>query len=92
MSYLCSVVLLIPGVGKENIFSAIKDVAYLNNMLGKVTKAKDIVVIGGGFIGVEFADEYKKNRGNSVTIIEMLSCCLRLALDEEFCIETRGFW
>lgn len=81
------VILPIPGVGKENVFSAIKDVAYLNNMLDKVNQAKDIIIIGGGFIGVEFADECKKNRDNSVTIIEILPHCLELALDEEFCIE-----
>jgi len=81
------VILPIPGVDKENVFSAIKDVAYLNNMLDKVNQAKDIIIIGGGFIGVEFADECKKNRDNSVTIIEILPHCLQLALDEEFCIE-----
>ena len=81
------VVLPIPGIDKENVFSAIKDVAYLNNMLDKVNKAKDIVIIGGGFIGMEFADECKKNRDNNVTIVEMLPHCLQLALDEEFCIE-----
>ncbi len=81
------VILPIPGVDKENVFSAIKDVAYLNNMLDKVNQAKDIIIIGGGFIGVEFADECKKNRDNSVTIIEILPHCLELALDEEFCIE-----
>jgi NADPH-dependent 2,4-dienoyl-CoA reductase/sulfur reductase-like enzyme len=81
------VVLPIPGVDKENVFSAVKDVAYLTDMLDKVNKAKDIVIIGGGFIGVEFADECKKNRDNNVTIVEMLPHCLQLALDEEFCIE-----
>ncbi|GAI07859.1 unnamed protein product, partial [marine sediment metagenome] len=81
------VILPIPGVDKENVLSAIKDVAYLNNMLDKVNQAKDIIIIGGGFIGVEFADECKKNRDNSVTIIEILPHCLELALDEEFCIE-----
>ena len=81
------VILPIPGIDKENAFSAVKDVAYLSNMLDKVNQAKDIIIIGGGFIGVEFADECKKNRNNSVTIIEMLPHCLQLALDEEFCIE-----
>ena len=81
------VVLPIPGIDKENVFSAVKDVAYLNNTLDKANKAKDIVIIGGGFIGAEFADECKKNRDNNVTIVEMLPHCLQLALDEEFCIE-----
>lgn len=81
------VILPIPGVDKENVFFAIKDVAYLSNMLDKVNQARDIVIIGGGFIGVEFADECKKNRNSNVTIVELLPHCLQLALDEEFCIE-----
>jgi NADH oxidase (H2O2-forming) len=80
-------VLPIPGIDKENVFVAKKDVSYLNNMLGKLNDAKDIVIIGGGFIGVEFADECKKNRDCNVTIVELLPHCLQLALDEEFCIE-----
>lgn len=80
-------VLPIPGIDKENVFVAKKDVSYLNNMLGKLNDAKDIVIIGGGFIGVEFADECKKNRDCNVTIVELLPHCLQLALDEEFCVE-----
>ncbi|GAI26891.1 unnamed protein product, partial [marine sediment metagenome] len=67
-----------------------KDVDYLNNMLDKVNKARDIVIIGGGFIGVEFAEQCKRNRDNNVTIIEMLPHCLQIALDEEFCLEVVG--
>jgi NADH oxidase (H2O2-forming) len=80
-------VLPIPGIDKENVFVAKKDVSYLDNMLGKLNDAKDIVIIGGGFIGVEFADECKKNRDCNVTIVELLPHCLQLALDEEFCVE-----
>lgn len=81
------VVLPIPGLDKENAFTAKKDVAYLKNMLDVISGARDIVVIGGGFIGVEFADECKKNRTCNVTIVEILPHCLQLALDEEFCAE-----
>jgi len=77
----------IPGLDKENAFSVEKDVAYLNNMLEVMSGAKDIVIIGGGFIGVEFADECKKNRDANVTIVEILPHCLQLALDAEFCAE-----
>jgi pyruvate/2-oxoglutarate dehydrogenase complex dihydrolipoamide dehydrogenase (E3) component len=61
--------------------------AYVNNMLSVLDHAKDVVIIGGGFIGVEFADECKKNRDCSVTIVELLPHCLQLALDDEFCTE-----
>lgn len=80
-------VLPIPGIEKEKVFIVRKDVAYLKNMLDVLNDAKDIVIIGGGFIGVEFADECKKGRDCNVTIIELLPHCLQLALDEEFCIE-----
>jgi NADH oxidase (H2O2-forming) len=81
------VVLPIPGIEKRNVFAVRKDVAYLTNMLSVLNDAKDIVIIGGGFIGVEFADECKKGRDCNVTIVELLPHCLQLALDEEFCIE-----
>ena len=81
------VVLPIPGMEKGNVFTARKDVAYLRNMLSVLNDANDIVVIGGGFIGVEFADECKKGRDCNVTIVELLPHCLQLALDEEFCTE-----
>lgn len=84
------VVLPIPGLDKENVFFAKKDVAYLKNMLEVINGARDIVVIGGGFIGVEFADECKKNRDCNVTIVEILPHCLQLAFDEEFCLEAEN--
>jgi NADH oxidase (H2O2-forming) len=80
----------IPGLDKGNVFAARKDVAYLRNMLSVLNNAKDIVIIGGGFIGVEFADECKKGRDSNVTIVELLPHCLQLALDEEFCIEAEA--
>ena len=81
------IVLPIPGIENENVFMAQKDVAYLKNMLNVINSAKDIIIIGGGFIGVEFADECKKNHDCNVTIVEVLPHCLQLALDEEFCVE-----
>jgi pyruvate/2-oxoglutarate dehydrogenase complex dihydrolipoamide dehydrogenase (E3) component len=81
------IVLPIPGVEKENVFTVRKDVPYLTNMLRVLDDTRDIVVIGGGFIGVEFADECKKGRDCNVTIIELLPHCLQLAFDDEFCAE-----
>ena len=81
------VVLPIPGIEKENVFVIRKDVSYLQRMLEAVNQASNIIVIGGGFIGAEFADECRKGRQNSVTIVEKLPHCLQLAFDDEFCIE-----
>jgi len=79
----------IPGVNKENVFAVKKEFNYLKDMLAKVDEAKDIVIIGGGFIGVEFADECRKNRDVNITVVEMLDQCLQLALDDEYCDEAR---
>jgi NADPH-dependent 2,4-dienoyl-CoA reductase/sulfur reductase-like enzyme len=75
----------VPGLDKENVFVIKKEIPHLNSLLEKVNHAKDIVILGGGFIGVEFADECKKNRDVNVTIIEFLPHCLMLAFEEEFC-------
>jgi NADPH-dependent 2,4-dienoyl-CoA reductase/sulfur reductase-like enzyme len=83
-------ILPIPGFDKENVFVIKKDVSYLQAMLETVNQAKDIIIIGGGFIGAEFADECKKNRDNNVTIIEKLPHCLQLAFDDEFCTEAES--
>jgi NADPH-dependent 2,4-dienoyl-CoA reductase/sulfur reductase-like enzyme len=77
----------IPGLEKENVFMIKKDYVYLENLLNRLDNAKDIVILGGGFIGVEFADECKKRRDANVTIVELLPHCLMLAFEEEFCKE-----
>jgi len=75
----------IPGLEKENIFAIIKDVAFLQKLQETLKEVSQLVILGGGFIGVEFADECNKAPGTNVTIVEMLPHCLMLAYDEEFC-------
>ncbi len=75
----------IPGVNLENVFVVRKDVEYLSRLMAALEKARDVVIIGGGFIGVEFADEFAK-RGLNVTIVELLPHCLQLAFDEDYCL------
>ena len=75
----------INGSDKDNVFIVKKDEKYLDSLLNEVNKAKDVVIIGGGFIGMEFADECKKNRDINISVVEMLPHCLMLVFDEEFC-------
>lgn len=77
----------IPGIEKKNVFSVKKEFDYLKNVLHEMDKVKDIVIIGGGFIGMEFADECRKNRDVNVTVVEMAGRCLQLAMDDEYCHE-----
>ena len=78
------IIIPIPGKDLENVFCAVKDVGYIRQLLRTLDEVKDVVIIGGGFIGLEFGDELKK-RGLNVTIVEMLPHCLQLVLDEDFC-------
>ncbi len=75
----------IPGVDMDNIFVVEKDVRYLQRMLKQLEGSSDVVIIGGGFIGVEFADECRKNRQVNITLVEMLPHCLMLSFDEDIC-------
>lgn len=77
----------IPGVGKGNIFAVKKDVAYLDTMIEALDKATDLVIVGCGFIGVELAEECKRNRNINITIVEMLKHCLELTYDVEFSVK-----
>ena len=79
----------IPGIDLGNVFVAKKDFDYLNTLLKTLDIARNIVIIGGGFIGVEFADEFNK-RGLNVTIVELLPHCLQLVFDEEFCVRAEN--
>ena len=75
----------IPGIDKKNVYPVKKDVKYLKTLLDAMENTKDLVILGCGFIGVEFADECKKNRDINVTIVEMLDQCLQIAFGEEAC-------
>jgi len=76
----------IPGVELGNAFAVRKDVESLQKILDALDQAKDLVIVGGGFIGLEFADECKKRGIANVTVIELLPHCLLLACDDEICV------
>ena len=78
------IVLPIKGVDKEGVYPIHKDMDYLMNVISKVKKSKHILVIGGGFIGVEFADELSKIQNMKVTLVEMLPGLLVNSFDPEF--------
>lgn len=77
----------IPGFELDGVCSIVKDVEYLSELQERLKTVTDVVIIGGGFIGIELADEIKKNGDRNITIIEILSHCLEMAYDEEFCVE-----
>ena len=77
----------VPGMDKPGVYTIKKDVPYLAGLQEKLKDAQKVVIIGGGFIGIEFADEINKLGGKEVTVVELMPHCLGLAYDEEFCVE-----
>ena len=76
----------IPGIEKEGVWIVKKDYEYLKKFREAVLKSKNIVIIGGGFIGVEFAEELSNIEGLNISIVEMLPHCLITNFDEEYTI------
>jgi NADH oxidase (H2O2-forming) len=75
----------IPGRDLENVFTVEKNVDHLHFLSDRMDEVQDVVIIGGGFIGMEMADECRKRENLKVTVVEMLPHCLFLAFDEELC-------
>ena len=63
-----------------------KDLDYLRDMREKIKAAKHVVIVGGGFIGVEIADEIRQMNGKKVTIVEMAEHLVEQSFDEEFSV------
>ncbi len=78
------IILPIKGVDKRGVYPINKEMGYLKGVIGEIKKCKNVLVIGGGFIGVEFADELSKIKGISVTLVEMLPQILANSFDPEF--------
>ncbi len=74
------------GTDLENVFFIPKNKEYLDNQSIEFESCNKVVVIGGGFIGVEMADELVK-AGKDVTIVELLPHVLSLAFDEELAMK-----
>lgn len=80
----------IPGMDLDGVFAILKEVEYLRLLQRRLQQAKDVVIIGGGFIGIELADEINKIGGKNVTVLELAANCLSLSYDPEFCTEMEG--
>jgi NADPH-dependent 2,4-dienoyl-CoA reductase/sulfur reductase-like enzyme len=77
----------IPGIDKSGIFTIEKSLSAMTALRKEAHNAKNVVILGGGFIGAEFADELARDSDVEVHVIEMLPNVLYLAFDDEFCDE-----
>jgi len=74
----------LPGIKKQGVYAIYKDMEYLKNLVNEIKKTKNILILGGGFIGIEFADELSKIKGLNIYLVEMLPHLLANSFDPEF--------
>lgn len=74
----------INGADKEGVWPIRKNFEYLKHLRDAVDNAQNVVIIGGGFIGVEIAEDMSGREGLNVSIVERGDTCLATTLDEEF--------
>ena len=81
----------LPGTDLKNVYSIRKDVPYLREVIAALGGAKSLGIVGCGFIGVEIAEECKRTRPDlDVSIVEMLTHCLQLVYDDDFCLKAES--
>ncbi|MBN2057775.1 MAG: FAD-dependent oxidoreductase [Candidatus Saganbacteria bacterium] len=74
----------INGLDNKGVYPIHKEMGYLKAMKDKVVKAKSALIIGGGFIGIEFADELAGIKDLKVRLVELLPNLLMNSFDPEF--------
>jgi len=74
----------IKGSELEGVYTIKKDFDFLRELKKEIKNVNHIVIIGGGFIGFEVADELVK-LNKKVTIVEIADHCLGVAFDDDFC-------
>ena len=75
-----------PIKGIKNAYFIKKDYEYLKNLKEKIKKSSHITIIGGGFIGIETAEEIVAS-GKKVTLIEVMPKLLYHSFDDDFSTE-----
>lgn len=73
----------IDGINLKNVFPILKDPVHLQGLDNALEGVENVVIIGGGFIGVEMAEQVKLKGNSNVTLIEALPHCLLMSCEEE---------
>ena len=77
----------IKGYELEGVECIKKIYDYIDALKSKTDKVENIVIIGGGFIGVEIAEQLAKYEDKNVSLVEMEKFCLYHAFSEEVAVK-----
>jgi NADPH-dependent 2,4-dienoyl-CoA reductase/sulfur reductase-like enzyme len=72
----------IPGYNLQNVFYIKKSFPYIQHLASQIDEFKNIVIVGGGFIGAEVAEQLAA-AGKDVTLIESEPLCFSKAFSPE---------
>ncbi len=73
----------IPGYELKNVFYIKKSYEYIKQIFEELKTKQNIIVIGGGFIGAEVAEQLSLNPDKHVTVIESEEFCFSKAFSKE---------
>lgn len=73
----------ISGYDLKNVFYINKSYKYINYLFNELKDKKNIVIVGGGFIGAEVAEQLAKYEDKTVSVIESEDLCFSKAFSTE---------
>ncbi|MGE0089705.1 MAG: FAD-dependent oxidoreductase [Bacteroidales bacterium] len=75
----------IPGHDLNNVYYIKKSYNYIKQVFEELKPKKNIVVIGGGFIGAEVAEQLALHADKNITLVESEECCFSKAFSKDLC-------
>jgi NADH oxidase (H2O2-forming) len=78
-----SVTPAIPGIELVGVHAITKSLSAMTALREDLRAVRNLVIIGGGFIGAEFADELAHSQDLNIHLVEILPDLLMNAFDEE---------
>lgn len=73
----------IPGYELKNVFYIKKSYNYITNLFNELKDKKNIVVVGGGFIGAEVAEQLSLHTDKNVNLVESEEFCFSKAFSND---------
>ncbi|MEA3500864.1 MAG: FAD-dependent oxidoreductase [Candidatus Marinimicrobia bacterium] len=73
----------IKGNDLEGVEFIKKSYDYIEKLKNETDEAKNIVIVGGGFIGVEVAEQLSKFKDKNISLVEMEEFCLYRAFSKD---------
>ncbi len=73
----------IPGYELKNVFYIKKSYNYISNLFNELKNKKNIIIVGGGFIGAEVAEQLAMHTDKKVSLVESEDFCFSKAFSNE---------